>query len=107
MNTEIKTVRFNWYVNDCIVRLALKDKQVLNHYCHEQTDEGYASESVSFERRGDTILCWVTTSARDCEGRLDHYHDGFINIKDISKTECITFNWDSSQRDHTAESMNY
>ncbi len=68
----MKNVRFWAYVNGGPVKVTLKPGQKLEHNVGGPTDEGWHSESTSWEYPADeeaVYRCWCS-DGRDCDGRL-------------------------------------
>ena len=110
---ERKTIRFNQYINGGYVVVSLKDGERFEHTVGGPNDEGYSYETTAWERNGDLVVCEVSESARDCDGRLDressYVWDGLTTIVN-SHSGVAMPSWtieESHQRDHEAERAGY
>ena len=95
---DTRNARFNWLGT----KITLPAGQFLNHETGGRTDEGYCYHWVTFHHNDQGIVtaeCGMTAS--DCDGQLETYHD-LVLEPDGHWCDVL-----SSQRDHTAESMNY
>lgn len=114
-----RTVRFAVWENQTWSRIGLTDGQQLEHTEGGPTDEGYSWENTTWIREGDIIRREYTSTARDCDGPLEHRQDSECHIdeaesdyhEDIETGEIIMRpNWEkvsSSRRDHYAEAAGY
>lgn len=114
-----RTVRFAVWENGTWSRIGLTDGQQLSHTEGGPTDEGYSYENTTWIREGDTLRREYTSTARDCDGPLEHRQDSVCHIdeaeadyhEDIETGEIIMRpNWEkvsSSRHDAYAEAAGY
>lgn len=109
--------RFWVYTGDCaLVKITLRDGQTLHHSTGGATDEGWSRESVMWTFENGVVTRHSCNDGVDCDGRLTrsyvdscsaanlasepaYYHPGFK----IPAWETVN----ASQRDYSAEAMNY
>jgi hypothetical protein len=113
----MKTFRFEIYIHGW-TKIGLRDGQRIEHTEGGPTDEGYSYTTLILERDGDAILRSEITQARDCDGRIDFYHESIAFIHDSYQTiehsgkvhSTRVPNWkdvEHSQRDYEAEKAGY
>lgn len=111
----MKQARF-WDFYNGAVRIKINAGETLHHSHGGATDEGYSWEAVSYSFDGETVICEYATQARDCDGRYDRsgvsvcrfdqlgagYNDEELGARYPAWQEGV-----HSERDHSAEAMNY
>lgn len=84
------------------VKLTLEPGQVIHLHEGHHTDEGYRSESRSYAHEGDGVKAEYYTRERDCDGLMEWNNEMYLPAGS-DEWEPL----ESSQRDHSAEAMNY
>lgn len=99
-----------------VVRLKIRAGDTLCFSHGGATDEGYSWTGESYAFDGQRVTCQWATDSRDCDGRMTHNGEAFCHVARLSSgytdPDCgVAFpaweHGEQSQRDHTAESMNY
>lgn len=109
--------RFWVFVNDGFVRIALRPGQTLSHCSYQTTDEGWSSEAETWEHTGTHIRRELYRDGVDCDGRLSSEQADECHVNDLAGLEVMGEpTWPRlpvwkertySQRDYSAEAMNY
>jgi hypothetical protein len=113
----MKTARFWIFYNDGFIRLSLKPGQTLSFGKRYGTDEGWHSESESFEHCGEYVALHWGSDGVDCDGRLSRggelhcplnqlaarYVEDGPRGYDLPEWEKV----EESQRDYSAEAAGY
>lgn len=95
------------------VKITLRPGQTLSFGYSELTDEGYSASRSTFYFDGVGVHAEYLDTGRDCDGRHEHFHRAYCHRDLLTGHHVDGERWpdwdhlDSSQRDHTAESMNY
>jgi len=101
--------RFKTYANGSDATITLRPGQTLSHSEGGPDEEGYSYSATLYRYDGETVVREITTTACDCDGRLDRYYDqiwpvnGPLNSYGYPDWEDLR----AYQRDHFAEAMNY
>lgn len=116
MTTEMNTIRF-WHFSPSgeDVLIKIRKGQTLHHHYATQTDEGWHSETNVWHFDGRTLTSEWITDGRDCDGRLQQFGESFCSADNIragyvADDGTVYPKWEqgeSSQRDYSAEAMNY
>lgn len=108
------TARFWVLINDCPVKLSMRPGDTLAHVSGGRTDEGYSWTAETWEFDGQGVKSETTINACDCDGRLDSRYDAYCPAFLLAggcELDGVTFPlWQdrkASQRDYSAEAMNY
>ena len=106
--------RFWIFVNDGPVQITLKPGQRLSWSEFHRHEEGWSSQSLSWEYDGRTITHEYDLDGADCDGRLSSGGVTICSLEDLlsgNELDGVTFpRWehaDSFQRDYAAESAGY
>jgi hypothetical protein len=98
------------------VRLKLKPGQFLYTYRWSRDEEGSSSEMHRWTHAGDHVVEAIACTGHDCDGRLDRGGVYTCDRANLAAGNCpsdpavVYPQWEvfsTSQRDHTAEAMNY
>jgi hypothetical protein len=98
------------------VQLTIRPGESLTTHRYTPTDEGYDSETCTYEHTGDDVVCFWSTDGRDCDGRLSSEGVSICAITDLHAGYAepeLGITWPkwrdggSSQRDYAAEAMGY
>jgi len=111
-------VTFNWMDDDAnTISLTVTEGKPLILSSGGPTDEGYSYTVEEFALEGDYLHLAQTTKAQDCDGRIEHYSDRRCHkdnlaahqahINDTIELFPLWEDCESSQRDYSAEAMNY
>jgi hypothetical protein len=117
----MKNARFFDWINGDWVKITLAPGQTLKHWKWTPTDEGYHAEENTWTHNFDHVTATNATDGRDCDGRHSTEQTATCPLADLAAKDCHHEEgrsapthkrpaWQhggSSQRDHTAESMNY
>lgn len=108
------SVRFYSFHNDSPVLIKINAGQTLRHSFGSDCDEGWHSESNTWEFDGETLVLRWETDGRDCDGRLTQYGECHCPRRAVmagNEVEGVTFPaWErgeGGQCDEYAELMNY
>ena len=111
-----KQARFWIDYKGSVVRLKMNPEQIVDVVFGGATDEGYSWTAERYRFDGSKIVCETSTDARDCDGRMQRNSSAACLVRNLSAgwydpEAKVTFpGWeqmDYSQRDHSAEAMNY
>ncbi len=112
----VKTARIWVFIHGAPVKISVKKGKRLEHCYSQRTDEGWCSEAVSWEWDGERLTSEMISDGTDCDGRLTRHWAGFTMLENFRVNPdnddfqilypCWTVE-SKSQRDYTAESMNY
>lgn len=99
-----------------IVRLKLNQGQIVDLFHGGLTDEGYSHTAERYRFEGAKVTCAERTEASDCDGRITRQIFVACAVRNLDTgwhdaERGVTFpEWqqlDYSQRDYSAEAMNY
>lgn len=110
--------RFWIFWNNSFVKLTLAPGQVIHVAAGGATDEGWRRECQRYEHCGDHIASEYSEMGADCDGRHDWHCETQCTLDRLAARECddtisgrfMVPDWQrvrASQRDYTAEAMNY
>lgn len=123
--------RFWVWHKEGYVKLTLRPGQSLSKYWSCPGDEGYAFGSEMWVHEGDRVVCSWWDRATDCDGRQDSDMRLICPLHELSSVQALRYHglvysmpldlplpvdgvykpaWeleDESQRDYSAEAMNY
>lgn len=124
----MRNARFWVYINGGPVKLTLKPGQRLEWSEAHTTDEGWSSESHTWEYEDNFVIEHIEHDGCDCDGRLTRVSSWLCNVElltsgqqpfwtdELSASERELWDevvyplWErvsSSQRDYAAEAMGY
>lgn len=111
----IRNARFWTWINGDWVKLTLMPDSSLTHYVGHRTDEGYHSETVTWEHDGDGVVMSCSTDGCDCDGRLSSESEFFcpldrLQTEDREEEGILAPEWHKKtvwQRDYEAEKAGY
>lgn len=116
-----RNARFWIYWNLGPVKITLRPGETRNLFYGVQTDEGWASEALTYTHEGDHVRrSWIDDGV-DCDGRLTRCGEDVCPLGELHSNEPYheegepTPDWmwpawqkeSSSQRDYSAEAMTY
>jgi hypothetical protein len=119
--------RFWEFVNDDWVRITVENGKPLRWGKSYHTDEGWGSESMTWEYDGQGVMREIGTDGRDCDGRHSTFCRQYAAWYDLESCVCVIGfderdqapicsetmfrpHWTTQhegQRDYSAEAMGY
>lgn len=89
-------VRLWVHYKDSYVKITLKDGEEVTFRDGGPTDEGYDYSTYSYQyfREEGKVYSSIERNARDCDGRLDTFHDFCFDVNNY-KTQSAFIDWDS------------
>ncbi len=108
-NIKFRTLVHGRYGEPSDVVIRMRPGQSLGHDHFESHDEGWSAETVVWTCFEDgTLRGAIWCDGCDCDGRLSSSHESLwdgVTLNDYGYPDWQPIS--SSQRDYTAESMNY
>ena len=110
----MRNARFWDYINGDHVKITLAPDCEHRHRRFAETEEGFCSEINVWEHSGDSVTRHCYTRSRDCDGLYEREYRDTCKLGELRARHIVDMppmpqwtNEKESQRDHTAESMNY
>lgn len=80
----MKNARFWIYMNGGPVKITLKPDQTLEHFQGGRCEEGWSSETTSWEYEDGVVRQERCSDGRDCDGRLTTYGEIVCPLDSLS-----------------------